>query len=40
VDYQSKPILQIQTKNRDYYYTNTDPTATKQLYQEVKKNHQ
>ena len=39
VDYQSKPILQIQTENRDYYYTNTDPTATKQLYQEVK-NHQ
>lgn len=39
VDHQSKPILQIQTKNRDYYYTNTDPTATQQLYLKVK-NHQ
>ncbi|MGL9727607.1 PH domain-containing protein [Enterococcus sp. DIV0756] len=36
IDHQSKPILQIKTKSRDYYYTNTDPSTTKQLYQEVK----
>lgn len=36
VDHQSKPILQIKTKKRDYYYTNTDSAVTKQVYQKVR----
>lgn len=36
VDHQSKPILQIKTKERDYYYTNTDSSVTKQVYQKVR----
>lgn len=36
VDHQSKPILKISTKKRDYYYTNTDSTVTKQVYQKVQ----
>ncbi|MDU5334498.1 PH domain-containing protein [Enterococcus sp.] len=36
VDHQSKPILKITTKDRDYYYTNTDSSVTKQVYQKVR----
>lgn len=36
VDHQSKPILYIETKERDYYYTNTDAAATKQLYKKIR----
>lgn len=39
VDHQSKPILKITTKDRDYYYTNTDSTVTKKLYQKVQAHH-
>ncbi|MGM0165898.1 hypothetical protein IGI39_000852 [Enterococcus sp. AZ135] len=39
VDHQSKPILKITTKNRDYYYTNTDSTVTKKLYQKLQAHH-
>lgn len=39
VDHQSKPILKITTKDRDYYYTNTDSTVTKKLYQKVQAPH-
>ncbi|WP_413538055.1 PH domain-containing protein [Enterococcus malodoratus] len=40
VDHQSKPILRITTKERDYYYTNTNPAVTKQLYQKVRAHQQ
>lgn len=36
VDHQSKPILKITTKKRDYYYTNTDSAVTKQAYQSIQ----
>lgn len=36
VDHQSKPILKITTKKRDYYYTNTDSSVTKQAYQSIQ----
>lgn len=36
VDHHSRPILQIKTKERDYYYTNTDSAVTKQIYQKVR----
>lgn len=36
VDHRSKPILKISTKERDYYYTNTDPAVTKQVYQKIQ----
>lgn len=39
VDHQSKPILKITTKDRDYYYTNTDSTVTKKLYQKLQAHH-
>lgn len=32
----SKPILHIQTKNQDYYYTNKNPELTKKAYEELK----
>lgn len=35
IDHQSKPILKITTKKRDYYYTNTDSAVTKQAYQSI-----
>ncbi|MDT2521764.1 PH domain-containing protein [Enterococcus raffinosus] len=36
IDHQSKPILKITTKKRDYYYTNTDSAVTKQAYQSIQ----
>lgn len=37
VDWQSSPILKIETKNQRFYYTNKKPKETKRLYQELKK---
>ncbi|MBO0454555.1 PH domain-containing protein [Candidatus Enterococcus murrayae] len=35
VDHDSKPILKIVTKDRNYFYTNKKPVETKKLYQKI-----
>lgn len=36
VDHRSKPIIKIQTKARDYYYTNKDSNKTLAIYEQVQ----
>lgn len=36
LDDQSQPILQIVTKDRDYYFTSKNPQETEKIYQELK----